>query len=143
MDSAVLQALITGAAGLGGVAIGALLSRFIELRREASARYERAIQALASQQAFRHGAAVGVPPAMVKAVDSSDHKAIERELSVAAVQRFLEAAAETRAALAALHPWSPDLREYWDRFEVPEADFADLSERLATRRRKPLKTYAA
>lgn len=143
MNSAILQALITGAAGLGGVVIGAVLSRFIEQRREGAARYERAMQALALQQACRHGAAVGVPPALVKAVDASDHKAIERELSIAAVQRFLEAAAETRAALAALHPWSPDLRELWDRFEVPEADFADLSELLATRRRRPLKNYAS
>ena len=142
-SAAVLQAVITGAAGLGGVVIGAVLSRFIEQRREGAARYERAMQALALLQASRHGAAVGVPPALVKSVDESDHKGIERELAIAAVKRFIEAAAETRAALAALHPWSPDLRELWDRFEVPEDDFAHLSELLATRRRKPLKNYAS
>jgi hypothetical protein len=42
-----------------------------------------------------------------------------------------------RLALAALHPFSPDLRPYWDRFEVGENDLDRLIDILTTRRQRP------
>lgn len=39
-----------------------------------------------------------------------------QELSTDGVKSFLAAAAAARAALAALHAYSPDLQRYWDKF---------------------------
>jgi hypothetical protein len=59
------------------------------------------------------------------------------DLSKEGVRQFLQAAAESRAALAALHPYSSDLKEYWDKFEILGHEWEPLIDLLSERRRKP------
>lgn len=61
----------------------------------------------------------------------------QREASKNALTGFLQADADARAALAALHPWSPDLRPYWDRVPIDESDFEQLLRLLHDRRETP------
>ena len=44
-------------------------------------------------------------------------------------------------ALAALHPWSPDLQVYWDGTLLREEHFDKVIGILYERRRSPLKRY--
>ncbi len=58
------------------------------------------------------------------------------------MERFLVASADARAALAALHPWSPDLQVYWDGTFLGEEHFNLVIELLYERRKSPLKRYS-
>jgi len=66
-----------------------------------------------------------------------------QELSTDGVKSFLAAAAAARAALAALHAYSPDLQRYWDKFEIEPAELDGLVDLLYERRMNPLKRHAA
>lgn len=59
------------------------------------------------------------------------------------MERYLAASAEARAALAALHPWSPDLQAYWDGTLLREEHFDTVISILYERRKSPLKRYGA
>jgi hypothetical protein len=89
------------------------------------------------------GRGVDIPRDVLKAPSAADAEQISHAVSVEGVKRFVEAAAEARAALAALHPYSPDLRPHWDRFEVPESDTDELIDLLMQRRRQPTKRHRA
>lgn len=99
--------------------------------------------AVAALQAHRHGAGLNVPANYLKAKDKEAEAELVQELSAEGVRRFLGAAADARAALAALHPWSPDLKPYWDKFEVAEAEMDQLFKTLRERRKRPTKRYEA
>lgn len=129
--------LVSPVLALFGVVIGASLPRLFEQRREAQARYDDAITAVAQLQAHRHGAGVNVPSHFIKPVDAAAEAKVLQELSTDGLRRFLESAAAARAALAALHPFSPDLKPYWDKFEVSEAELDSLVATLRVRRRHP------
>lgn len=77
----------------------------------------------------------------LKSPDAAIHAATESELSKAAMERFLVASSDARAALAALHPWSPDLQIYWDGTLLREEHFDTVIGLLYERRRSPLKRY--
>lgn len=132
---------ITGT--LLGVALGALLPALLESRKSAQARYDRALAAVARLQAARHGAGLNIPSNYLGATDEAAAGAARQRLSEAGVQQFLESAHEARSALAELYPWSPDLRRYWDAFEVPETALAELTATLVQRRRHPLRMHEA
>lgn len=81
--------------------------------------------------------------AWLKSPDAATHAATESELSKAAMERYLAASSEARAALAALHPWSPDLQGYWDGTLLREEHFDTVIGVLYERRKSPLKRHAA
>jgi hypothetical protein len=140
-DASFLELAVPAAAALGGVALGSVLPHLFTQRRNAEARYDAAITAVTGLQAARWAGSVSVPREAVKAADAEEHAKIEQELSVEGVRRFMIAAAEARAALAALYPYSPDLRKYWDRLEVPDSDLDELVRILSERRRKPTQRH--
>jgi hypothetical protein len=125
-----------------GVLAGQLLPEYFSRRRVVRDRYDAAISAVAGLQAARHGAGLDVPVRYLKPIDSKAGKEVIQELSTEGVRSFLVAAAAARAALAALHPYSPDLRPYWNKFEVAESELDPLVGLLYERRKRPLKRHA-
>jgi hypothetical protein len=111
-------------------------------RRSCCARSPRYRAAVAALQAARHGAGLNIAPNHLQAVDAAAEAQAVQELSTEGVRRFLDAAAAARAALAALHVYSPDLRTYWDKFEVTDAELDPLVKLLFERRRRPLKQHS-
>ena len=134
---------ISTATGVGGIVLGGLLPYFLTERRTAKARYDSAIEKVTRVQALRHGGGgVSVPSKFVRPTSDEEHAKIEQELSVEGVRRWLDADAEARSALAALHPYSPDLQKYWDRFEIPTTDLDSLVKTLLERRRRPTRVHS-
>jgi hypothetical protein len=126
-----------------GVVVGQILPEFFRQRAEARERYDSAISAVTNAYAARHGVGLGVPREWLKAPDQERHALTEYELSKAAMERFLDANAAARSALASLYPWSPDLRAFWDRPMLNEKDFDAVVSILTERRRSPRKRYNA
>lgn len=126
-----------------GFLVGQLVPEFLSRRAAGRARYDAAIAAVTRAYAARHGVGLGIPKKWLKSPDDEAHAASEAELSKAAVERFLDASADARSALAALYPWSPDLQTYWDRPFMEDDDFAELVNILADRRKSPLRRHPA
>ncbi len=124
-----------------GFVAGQLVPEFLKRRAAGRARYDTAISAVSRAYAARFGVGLGIPMEWLKSPDAATHAATESELSKAGMERFLVASAEARAALAALHPWSPDLQVYWDGTLLQEEHFDTLIGLLYERRRSPLKQY--
>jgi hypothetical protein len=124
-----------------GFAVGQLVPEFLKRRATGRARYDAAISAVSRAHAARFGVGLGIPKEWLKAPDAATHAATESELSRAAIERFLVASSEARAALAALHPWSPDLQVYWDGTFLQEEHFDTVIGLLYERRKSPLKRY--
>lgn len=140
--SAYIVLLAAPLIAFSGVLAGQLLPEYFGRRRVIRDRYDLAISAVTQLQAARHGAGLDVPSHLLKAVDDKAAAEAVQELSTDGVKRYLNAAAASRAALAALHVYSPDLREYWDKFEVAEAELDPLVATLFDRREHPLKQHA-
>lgn len=140
LGAGVIEQIVPVATGLAGVSLAGYLVHYFTKRRAAEARYDDAITAVARVQSERHAGNISVPGDYVKAQGPELAK-IEQQLSVEGVQRFLEACAEARAALAALHAYSPDLRRYWDKLEIAPEELDTLTELLVERRRKPTKRH--
>lgn len=124
-----------------GFIVGQLVPEFLNRMAMGRARYDAALDSVTKAYAARHGIALGFPKKWVKSPNDAKHAETESELSKDAVVRFLDASAEARSALAALHPWSPDLRIYWDKPFMDDDDFPNLVNILADRRKSPLKRY--
>jgi hypothetical protein len=131
------------AGALLGVALGQFMPEWFRRRSTAEARYDAAIAAVATMRSAHHGVSLDFPAEWVKASTPAEHAQDKHELSKEALKRWLDAAAEARAALAALYPWSPDLRAYWDRPFIDEQDFDSLMRLLFERRRAPLARFDA
>lgn len=142
-DVSFLESAVPAIAAIAGVVLGGFLPHLFTRRRNAEARYDAAIAAVTRLQAARHGVQVTLPADLVKARSRDEHARIEQELSVEGVRRFLASAAEARATLAALYPYSPDLRPYWDKFEVPDSELAGLVDVLMERRVRPTRKHPA
>lgn len=142
-DAATVAVIVGPLATLLGVVLGALLPRYLDARKEAQARYDAAIAAVTKLQAARWGAGFEIPGDSLKAENEPQRKQAIHELSKEGVREFLQAAAESRAALAALHPYSPDLKKYWDRFEIPGQEWEPLIDLLSERRRKPRSRHSS
>lgn len=130
-------------AALLGVVVGQVIPEFFSRRAAGRERYDAAIAAVSKAYATRHGVGLGIKQEWLKSPDDETHAATEQEFSKAAVERFLNASAETRSALASLYPWSPDLRVYWDRPFMKDDDFDAVIAILAKRRKSPLKRHDA
>ncbi|MDX6589387.1 MAG: hypothetical protein QOI84_661 [Solirubrobacterales bacterium] len=124
-----------------GFMVGQLVPEFLKRRAAGRERYDAAITAVSRAHAARFGVGLGIPMEWLKSPDAATHAATESELSKAAMERYLVASAEARSALAALHPWSPDLQVYWDGTLLREEHFDNVIAILYGRRRSPLKRY--
>lgn len=125
------------AGALLGVALGQFVPEWFRRRSGAEARYDVAIAAVATMRSAHHGVGLEFPAGWVKAATDGELAQDQHELSKEALKRWLDAAAEARSALAALYPWSPDLRPYWDQPFLPEDEFEALMRLLFERRRTP------
>lgn len=121
-----------------GVMVGQLSPEFFRRRAAAEAKYDAAIAAVGKAFAARQGVGLDFPPEWVRAPDDAAYTATQHELSKKAVARYLDANADARAALAALYPWSPDLRRYWEGSVIHEDDFDALVAILTERRKVAL-----
>src|SRR5439155_19054765 len=100
--------------------------------------YDTAIAAVAEAGAARWGGTHHVQPEAFPALAHEKEK-IERELDRESMQRWVDAKHAARSALAALHPYAPDLKRYWDRSEpVADAEFDELMSMLSARRKRLL-----
>lgn len=124
-----------------GFVVGQLVPEFLKRRAAGRERYDVAITAVSRAHAARFGVGLGIPMEWLKSPDAATHAATESGLSKAAMERYLVASSEARAALAALHPWSPDLQEYWDGTLLREEHFDTVICILYERRKSPLKQY--
>lgn len=127
---------------LVGVLVGQLGPEVLRRRAIAEARYDDAISGIGRLIAARQGVGIRIPEEWARSPDETSHEQLEHELSSAALKRYFEASAAARAALAELHPWSPDLRPYWDGPVISEDDFEDLVSLLVQRRKKPFTRYS-
>jgi hypothetical protein len=142
-NASAIELLVPALAVIAGVVVGGLLPDLLAQRRSAQAKYDKAISAVARMQSTRQGVPVSMPAELVKARTPQELASIEQSLSIDNVRQFMAAAAEARAALAELHPFSPDLRSYWNKFEIPDTEMDGLVDVLMTRRRRPTKRHAA
>jgi hypothetical protein len=142
VTAALVEVLVASLTALGTVSLSGYLIHLFTRRRTAEGRYDDALTAVARLQAERHTGNLSIPGKLVKATGTELAK-IEQDLSVDGVKRFLEARADARAALAALYPYSPDLRRYWDKVEISDAELDELTQLLLERRRKPTKVHPA
>ncbi|MGA4994954.1 hypothetical protein [Nonomuraea bangladeshensis] len=78
-----------------------------------------------------------------RAVSQEEQARLLQEFAVDAAKSFLQAAADARAAMAELYPHSPDLKRYWDKFEITEEELEELIVLLTQRRKRPLKRHQA
>lgn len=118
------------------------MPRYLDARKEAQARYDAAIAAVTKLQAARWGAGFEIPGNLLKAENEAQRKQAIHDLSKEGVREFVQAAAESRGALAALHPYSPDLKKYWDKFDIPGQEWEPLIDLLSERRKKPQKCHS-
>lgn len=121
-----------------GVLTAQTAPEFFRRRSDAVARYDRAIAAVARAKSLHHGGIdLQFPAEWVAAPTELEYKQARHEISKEGLKRWLEAEVEARAALAALFPWSPDLRPYWDQAFIKEEQFEELMVLLIERRSMP------
>lgn len=113
--------------------ISTLLAVFLAylygLRRSRRERIEQlftdAFSSVAAQQAARH-----VPQQIASEIapdlDESDLTSVKRQLQRNAIDRFVESTLETRAALGAVYPYAPEVRPYWEKFEVAPEELDEV-----------------
>jgi hypothetical protein len=135
-------------ASLAGVAVGGAATywtqRSVDKRREkrdatqAVARlYDDAIAAVATVEAARWGPGLRITTGTFPAVSAGKMKETIEHLETETLKCFLDAKLAARAALAALHPYSSDLKRFWDKNEAAgQEDFDELISLLAERRRQ-------
>lgn len=130
-------------AALVGAVVGTLTGAFfspyfsdrITQLRTWRDRFDEATAAVYTLQSARHGVSLGIPAHYINA-DGEEQKKFEQQLSKEAVERFVEKAADCRAALAVLVPRCPEVVEFVDRFEIAESDADHVSELLQQARRR-------
>lgn len=138
--AAFVDVAVPAVTGLAGISLAGYLVHVFTRRRTAETRYDDAITAVARLQAERYAGDINLPGEVVQA-SGEELRKIKQELSVDGVKRFLAARSDARAALAALYAYSPDLRRYWDKQEIPESELDELTQLLMERRRSPTKVH--
>ncbi|WP_405396237.1 hypothetical protein [Microbispora hainanensis] len=136
-----IPSLVAALASLLGVALGVYLPRRFDQRFAARARYDAALTAACKLQAARNGISPDVKEQFTRAMSPEEHARILQDLAVDSVKRFLQAAVDARTTLAELHPYSPDLKKYWDKFEITPDELEELIVILTERRKRPLKRH--
>lgn len=123
-------------AALAGGLIAQSLPEFFARKRVGRERYDAAIAAVTRAMSARHGVGMTFPPEWTHA-EGDEVRADRRDASKTTLVTYLSADSDARAKLAALHPWSPDLRQYWDRAALDETTFDTLLSLLHERRGRP------
>jgi hypothetical protein len=133
---------------LAGVAVGGVATywtqRSADKRREkreatqaVTRLYDNAIAAVAAVEASRWGPGLGIAPGTFPAVSAGKMEETIEHLETETLKRFLDAKLAARTTLAALHPYSRDLKRFWDKNEAAgQEDFDELISLLAERRRQ-------
>jgi hypothetical protein len=134
--------------GLVGVFVGGVITywnqRAADERREkreeaqaVAALYDAAIAAVAALEAARwghglHGESVTTLPVLTP----EEKEVLMKELDTEATRRLVAAKDAARIALAALHPYAPDLKRYWDKNEPVHENESDAVLTLLAKRRR-------
>jgi hypothetical protein len=133
---------------LAGVAVGGIATyatqRAADNRRQTSEAiraiaelYDRAIAAVAEVQSSRWGPGLKVAAGTFPAIGPEKMESTIERLETETLKRFLGAKLAARAGLAALEPFSGDLKRFWDKDEVAaQDDFNELMSLLAERRKQ-------
>lgn len=115
-----LAVMISSTTTLLGVGLGAWLAHYFGKRRSIELRrvelLEEAMSAAYRLQAARHYP-TGVPDEIL-VTTQHDVEAFNREIRAEGVRSFIEAASECRMSLAAVTPFCPPVKPYWDAFEL-------------------------
>ncbi len=97
--------------------------------------YDDAIAAVAEVEASRWGPGLRIDQDTFPAITGAKKDEMVELLEAGTLKRFLDAKMAARAALAALHPYSTDLKRFWDKSEAAsQEDFDELISLLAKRR---------
>jgi hypothetical protein len=99
--------------------------------------YDAAIAAVAALEAARwghglHGESVTTLPVLTP----EEKEVLMKELDTEATRRLVAAKDAARIALAALHPYAPDLKRYWDKNEPVHENESDAVLTLLAKRRR-------
>jgi hypothetical protein len=109
-----------------GVIVGATLAYLMGIRTRRRERidelFDTAIAKVAIMQASR------IHPTKLGILDfpSDELKRLEDDFRVEGYRHFVRMAGECREALAAVHPYCPNLRPYWEKFEVAEDEVDEV-----------------
>ncbi len=121
-----MESLLNGLLPLAGVVLGSWLGYRLSRKQSRSERldalFDEAESSVYELQAARYFA-TGIPEGLLGNADTEG--AMTSQTRMDGVQAFIESAAECRRALARLQPFCSELRSYWDKLEVSEAE-ADL-----------------
>lgn len=113
---------------LVNLAAGAILTYLFAVRRSRREQIDRlfgeAMAGVVELQASRHIGS-GIPPDLLQGT-SDQHEQLRLEVTAQAIKSFIEAARETRAQLAAVYPYCPEVRPYFEKFEVSPHEVDEL-----------------
>jgi hypothetical protein len=138
-----IVAVISAASALLGVVLGQSLPELFGRRRLARKLYEDALTAVCLLQAALWNGQTNIDANAYPILSKSDLDEFRQELARESIKQVIAAHTSARAALAALYPYSPDLRAQWDsRPIVADGDFDELINTLMERGKKPTKRYS-
>ncbi|MGH2852661.1 MAG: hypothetical protein ACRDLF_00495 [Solirubrobacteraceae bacterium] len=137
-------AVISAASALIGVVLGQALPEMFARRRLARKLYEDALTAICLFQAALWNGQTNIEADAYPVLSPNDLDKFRQELARESIKQVMAARASARAALAALYPYSPDLRSQWDSAPiVADGDFDKLINILVERSKKPTKRHSA
>lgn len=137
-----IVAVISAASALLGVVLGQALPELFARRRLARKLYEDALTAVCLLEASLWNGQTNIEKDAYPLLSNNDLDEVRQELACESIKQVVAARASARAALAALYPYSPDLRSRWDSKPiVAEGEFDGLINTLVERSKKPTKRY--
>jgi hypothetical protein len=139
VDTGVALGIASGATLLG-VVVGQWLPELFARSRVPRALYEAAITAVCEFHAVR-GGETKIDPNEFPVLSGEELEEFRKDLTRDGVRRHIATAGAARAALAALHPYSSDLKPQWDQFAVPDDELDELISKLRKRSKRPRKRY--
>ncbi|MBA3809204.1 MAG: hypothetical protein H0X28_12570 [Solirubrobacterales bacterium] len=137
-----LVAILAPVSALAGVVIGQALPEVFTRRRLARKLYKDALTAVCVLQAALWNGQTNIDSEAYPILSESDLQSFRQELARESIKAVVAARAAARASLAALYPYSPDLRTQWDSAAiVADEDFDALIRTLVERSRKPTEKH--
>lgn len=123
---------------LVNLAAGAFLTYLFAIRRfrreEIDRLFNEAMAAVVELQASRHIGS-GIPAELLQGT-AEQHAELRVEIARDAIKAFVASARETRLKLAAVYPYCPQVRPYFEKFEVPGNEVDPLLDILLAGRRR-------
>lgn len=139
-----IVAVISAASALLGVVLGQALPELFARRRLARKLYEDALTAICLLQAALWNGQTNIEKDAYPILSKNDLDQFRQELARESIKQVVAARASARAALAALYPYSPDLRSQWDsQLIVADGEFDRLINILVERSKRPTKRHGA